>query len=72
MTATECESDFKLTTDTPYLALTGELWGVYYENFEEKWPPYTILYLLIYCIFVTDTGMEIDMKGGCKMILQKL
>ena len=27
MTA-ELKSDFKLTTDTPYLALTGELWGV--------------------------------------------
>ena len=26
MTATEHKSDFKLTTDTPYLALTGELW----------------------------------------------
>ena len=33
MTATEHESDFKLTTYTPLLTLTGELWGVYYENF---------------------------------------
>ena len=40
MTAAECKSDFKLTTDTPYLALTGVLWGVYYENFEEKRPRY--------------------------------
>ena len=40
-TATECKSDFKfLTTDTPYLALTGELWGLYYENFEENWRRY--------------------------------
>ena len=36
MTASERNSDFKLTTDTPYLALTGELWGVYYENIEEN------------------------------------
>ena len=35
MTATECKSDFKLTTHTPYLALTGELWGLCYENFEK-------------------------------------
>ena len=36
------------TTDTPYLALTGELWGVYYENFEETWPRYNgiTLYLI--------------------------
>ena len=26
MTATEIKSDFKLTTDTPFLALTGKLW----------------------------------------------
>ena len=46
MTTTEHKSDFKLTTDTPYLALTGEVWGVYYENFEENWPHYngTALY----------------------------
>ena len=28
ITAAEHESDLELTTDTPYLALTGELWGV--------------------------------------------
>ena len=37
MTAGERKSDFQLTTDTPYLALTAKLWGVYYENFEENW-----------------------------------
>ena len=47
MTATERKSDFKLITDTPYLALTDELWGVNYENVEENWPRYngTALYL---------------------------
>ena len=44
MRATGRKSDFKLTTDTPYLALTGELWGAYYENFEEK---LTVLYLAV-------------------------
>ena len=38
MTAIDRKSDFKLTIDTPYLSLTGELWGVYYDNFEEKLP----------------------------------
>ena len=40
MTAKEHKSDFKSITDTPNLALSGELWGVYYENFEEYWPHY--------------------------------
>ena len=46
MPAIERKSDFELITDTPNLALTGELWGVYYENFE-NWPLYygTPLYL---------------------------
>ena len=29
MATTEHKSDFELTKDTPYLALTGELWGVW-------------------------------------------
>ena len=29
-------SDIRITTDTPYLALTGELWGAYYEDFGES------------------------------------
>ena len=37
MTA-EHVSDFNLTRDTPHLALTGELWGVYCEDFGENWP----------------------------------
>ena len=38
MTATERKSDFELTID-PYLAFTGELWGVYYDNFLGKLTP---------------------------------
>ena len=40
MTAAEHESDFKLTTDTPYLALTGELWSVFCEDIGENWLRY--------------------------------
>ena len=29
-------SDFELTKDTPYLALTGELWSVFCEYFGER------------------------------------
>ena len=33
----ESESDITITTDTPWLDLTGELWGVYCEDFGENW-----------------------------------
>ena len=36
-TVTECKSYFNLTTDTPYLALLGELWDVYFEDLGENW-----------------------------------
>ena len=39
-TATDRKSGFKLTTDTPYLGLTGEIWDVQCENFEENWLRY--------------------------------
>ena len=31
---------FELTKDTPYLALSGELWSVFYEYFKRNWPCY--------------------------------
>ena len=33
-------SEFELTIDTPYLALTGKLWGAYREDLGENWPTY--------------------------------
>ena len=38
---------FELTKDTPYLALSGELWSVFYEYFNRNWPCYKgfLLYL---------------------------
>ena len=66
MTATECKSDFKLTTDTPYLTLTGELWGVYYENFEEN-PPRnncTALYWIQHCILHQVALLDCNAHGG--------
>ena len=40
-------SGFELTKDTPYLALTGELWDVFCEYFDEKRSCYkgVLLYL---------------------------
>ena len=34
------KSEFDLTKYTLYLALTGELWGVYCEELGEFWPRY--------------------------------
>ena len=40
MTAAERKSDFKLTTNTPYLPLMGELWAVYSMDLGENSPCY--------------------------------
>ena len=36
ITVAESESDYSITSDTPYLAPTGELWGVYCGDFGEN------------------------------------
>ena len=38
---------FELTKDTPYLALSGELWSVFYEYLNRNWSCYKgfLLYL---------------------------
>ena len=38
LTVAESESDIRIIKDTPYRALTGELWDVYCENLGENWP----------------------------------
>ena len=40
MTTAKHKSEVRLTKDTPYLALTGVLRGVYCENFRGVWPRY--------------------------------
>ena len=42
---------FELTKDTPYLALSGELWSVFYEYFNRNWLCYKgfLLYLFDRC-----------------------
>ena len=53
MTAAELKSDIKLTIDTPYFTLTGELWGVFCEYIAENWPRYngTALYFVVSNVF---------------------
>ena len=38
MTVAESEPDFRIISDTPFLALLGELWGVYCVDLGENWP----------------------------------
>ena len=44
----EHKSNIRLTKDTTYLALTGELWGAFCEDIWENWPRYngTALYIV--------------------------
>ena len=46
VTDAQHKSKFVFITDTPFLALTGELWAVYCEEFGENWSRYngTTLY----------------------------
>ena len=39
---------FELKKDTPYLALSGELWNVFYEYFNRNWPCYKGFLLMIF------------------------
>ena len=54
MAKTESQSDFELTKDTPYLTLTGELWGVSYDYLGNVLQRYkrAALYLLTHMKFV--------------------
>ena len=47
-TEAECQSDAGSIKDTPYLAVTGVLWGVFCEYLWENWQRYngTALYIL--------------------------
>ena len=40
MMMAEKKSDFRLTKYTPYIALVGELWGVYCDDLGGNWPRY--------------------------------
>ena len=55
ITVAKSGSDYRITTYTPYLALTGELWVVCCEDFGENRPCFngTALYLTLYYSEVT-------------------
>ena len=58
---------FELTKDTPYLALSGELWSVFYEYFNRNWSCYKgfLLYkdrIFIYGIFIVKSRRSWDSR----------
>ena len=50
---------FELTKDTPYFALSGELWSVFYEYFNRNWPCYKG-FLLYAPTTYTIIGSDVD------------
>ena len=48
---------FELTKDTPYLALSGELWSVFYEYFNRNWSCYKGF--LLYHWLIETISLEI-------------
>ena len=60
---------FELTKDTPYLALSGELWSVFYDYFNRNWSCYKefLLYtyttpLLVFVIFASLDVQKLHYK----------
>ena len=62
---------FELTKDTPYLALSGELWSVFYEYLYRNWSCYKgfLLYtykiyhcmmILMYVSWVTNVNIRVE------------
>ena len=68
---------FELTKDTPYLALSGELWSVVCEYFNRNWPCYKgfLLYIERDVVLSGPGGVEIlceaAVTGGGVKSLQR-
>ena len=58
----ESASDIRITRDTPYLALTGELWGVYCEDFGENLPRYNGTALYDDIKYIYHESQQLDQK----------
>ena len=78
MTKVELKLEFDFTKDTPYLALTGELWGVFSEDFGENWSRYnsTILHFFqtedlkfFYPGSLLETGHDILFFWVARMVM---
>ena len=80
MTAAE-HTDFKLTTDTPYLTLTGKLRGVCCEDQGENWPCYMTITITVtititikapHCIPYIAASLCSDLPAKTATLMAKL
>ena len=59
---------FELTKDIPYLALSGELWSVFYEYLNRNWSCYTGFILYVVALYIYrhwgGTGTGKTMSGS--------
>ena len=63
---------FELTKDTPYLALSGELWSVFYEYFNRNWPCYKgfVLYSFDIAKDLSSKETQINNKENIWVLLK--
>ena len=61
---------FELTKDTPYLALSGELWSVFYEYFNRNWSRYKGF--LLYQYFTGCQAVYINIYTGIPLIAKPM
>ena len=62
---------FELTKDTPYLALSGELWSVFYEYFNRNWSCYKgflLYHISIICCPFASSWQQISISSGNGMV----
>ena len=63
---------FELTKDTPYLALSGELWSVFYEYFNRNWSFYKgfLLYMSTPVKIFNQKAMPLVVISNCVSFLK--
>ena len=64
---TERKSNIRLTKDTPYLALRGEPWGAFYDDFEFLRIALT-LFFLSYLSNRLQTVVKNNYESDCKVV----
>ena len=65
------KSDLELKIGTMYLAFTGELWGVFCEDFRKKWPRYNDTAMYRYIVWQDPYTHAWIPDNGCHMDYQR-
>ena len=72
VTTAEHNTKFVLTKDTPYLALAGELGGVYYDAFQKNWSSYNSTVVLFVDPQCLAPSQHWGLWSGLKWVTEKL